>query len=120
MGAGAERTARVDQDRLEAGGRLLPRRPDPEATDRDAVVELAPRVLPSLGDVVRLDDVEADRRLVGVHREGAVELFDTLGEQVEKKHELRLAADDDVALQRNALLIFPKMLSSRLYVFSSA
>ena len=78
--------------------RLLPRRPDPEPADRDAVVEVAPLVLPALGDVVDRDDVEAERRLVGVDREGAVELLDALREDVEQEHELRLAADDDVAL----------------------
>jgi hypothetical protein len=64
------------------------------------VVERAPRVLPALGDVLRLDDVEAGRRLLGVDGVGAVELFDALREDVEQKRELRLASDDDVALDQ--------------------
>ena len=46
--AGAERTARDrSRPRVDAGGRLLPRRADPEAADDDAVVELAPARPPS-------------------------------------------------------------------------
>jgi hypothetical protein len=69
-----------------------------------------PAVLPALGDVLHLDDVEAERRLVGVHGVGAVELLDTLREDVEQERELGLATDDDVALQRqrNALLSLSK------------
>ena len=77
-----------------SGRRILPRRPDPEAADGDAVVELPPRVLPSLAHVVGLDDVEADRRLVGVDRERAVELLHAFREEVQEERELRLAADD--------------------------
>ena len=116
---GAEGAAGIDDDRLELRRRLLPRRPDPEAADRDTVVELPPRVLPTLADVVGLEDVEADRRLVGVDREGAVELLHALREEMEQEHELRLAADDDVPLQRNALFSFSKKPSSDLYVCSS-
>ena len=75
--------------------RLLPRRTDPEAPDPHAVMESAPRVLPALGDVVDRDDVEAERRLVGVDGERAVELLDALREDVEQERELGLAADDD-------------------------
>jgi hypothetical protein len=73
-------------------------------------MEGAPAVLPTLGDVLYLDDVEAERRLVGVHGVGAVELLDTLREDVEQERELGLATDDDVALQRqrNALLSLSK------------
>jgi hypothetical protein len=74
------------------------------------VVERAPPVLPALGNVVHGDDVEAERRLVGVDDVRAVELLDTFREDVEQERELRLAADDDVALevQRNALLSLSK------------
>jgi hypothetical protein len=74
------------------------------------VVEGAPAVLPALGDVVQCDDVEAERRLVGVDGVGTVELLDALREDVEQKRELGLAADDDVTLetQRNALLSLSK------------
>ena len=74
------------------------------------VLERTPLVLPSVTDVFNLDDVEADRRLVGVDREGPVELLDTLREDVEQERELGLATDDDVALQRqrNALLSLSK------------
>ena len=70
-----EGPAGIDDDRLEPLRWILPGRPDPEAAHRDTVVELPPRVLPALADVVDLDDVEADRGLVGVDREGAVELL---------------------------------------------
>jgi hypothetical protein len=74
------------------------------------VVEAAPGVLPALGDVFDLDDVEAERRLVGVDGERAVELLDALREDVEQEREFGLAADDDVALQRQrkALFSLPK------------
>jgi hypothetical protein len=60
-------------------------------------VEGAPAVLPALGHVVRCDDVEAERRLVGVDGIGAVELLDALGKDVEQERQLGLTADDDVA-----------------------
>jgi hypothetical protein len=72
------------------------------------VVERAPAVLPAFGDVVHRDDVEAERRLVGVDGVGAVELLDALREDVEQERQLGLAADDDVPFQRNALLSLPK------------
>jgi hypothetical protein len=78
--------------------------------DADSVVERAPAVVPALGDVVDGDDVEPERRLLGVDGVGAVELLDSLREDVEQERELGLAADDDVAvqLQRNALLSLSK------------
>jgi hypothetical protein len=103
----AERAARVDDDRL-------PRRPDPEAPDLDAVVERAPAVLPAVRDIAGLDDVEADRRLVGVDRERAVQLLDALGEDVQQEQQLRLPTDDDISLQRNALFSLSKKPSSVL------
>ena len=84
------------------------------------MVEAAPRVLPPVGDVVGLEDVEADRRLVGVDGERAVELLDALREEMEEQQELGLPADDDVALQRKTLFSFSKSPSSGLYVRSSA
>jgi hypothetical protein len=57
---------------------------------------------------VHLDDVEADRRLVGVDGVAPVELLDALGEDVKKQRELGLAADDDVPSQRNALFSLSK------------
>jgi hypothetical protein len=71
-------------------------------------MERAPAVLPALGHVVDLHDVEAERRLLGVDGVCTVELLDALGEDVEQEQELRLAADDDVSLQRNALLSLSK------------
>jgi hypothetical protein len=71
-------------------------------------VEGAPPVLPALGHVVHRDDVETERRLLGIDRVRAVELLDTLREDVEQQRELGLAADDDVAPQRNALLSLSK------------
>jgi hypothetical protein len=70
------------------------------------VVEGTPAVLPPLGHVVHLDDVEAQRRLVRVDGIRPVELLDAFREDVEQQRELGLAADDDVTLQgqRNALL----------------
>jgi hypothetical protein len=77
-------------------------------------VELPPRVLPSLPHVVDLDDVEPDRGLVGVDREGAVELLDALRKDVQEQRELGLAADDDEPFQRKALFSFSKKPSSAL------
>jgi hypothetical protein len=42
-------------------------------------MERAPRVLPALADVFRRDHVEADRLLLGVDGERAVQLLDALG-----------------------------------------
>jgi hypothetical protein len=78
------------------------------------VVELPPAVLPVVEDVGRVDDVEAEGRLVGVDRERAVELLDALREDVQEECKLRLSADDDVSLQRNALFSFSKKPSSAL------
>ena len=50
MRPGSEGSAGVDHDRDGAGRRLLPGRADPERADLDAVVELAPAVLPALVD----------------------------------------------------------------------
>jgi hypothetical protein len=82
------------------------------------VVEVAPRVLPALREVVRGDvEAVAERalaRIVGVDGEAAVDLLDALREDVEQLCELRLAAGDDDASQRNALLSFSKNPSSGL------
>jgi hypothetical protein len=79
-----ERTAGVDHDRDGVSRGILPRGPDPATADPDAVMKSAPAVLPAFDHVVHRDDVEPDRRLVGVDREGAVELLDTLREDVEQ------------------------------------
>lgn len=71
-------------------------------------MERTPAVLPPLGHVFDLHDVEAERRLLRVDGERAVELFDALREDVEQERELGLAADDDVPFQRNALLSLSK------------
>jgi hypothetical protein len=76
------------------------------------VVERAPPILPPIRHVVGFDDVESDRRLVGIDGKGAVQLLDAVREDVEKQRELRLAADDDIPLQRNALFSLPKKPSS--------
>jgi hypothetical protein len=62
-------------------------------------MEVAPPVRPVFVDLVRCDDVEAERRLIRVDGIGAVQLLDALGEDVEQERELRFAADDDVALE---------------------
>jgi hypothetical protein len=62
-------------------------------------MEVAPTVRPVFVDLVRGDDVEAERRLVCVDGIGAVQLLDAFGEDVEQERELRFAADDDVALE---------------------
>jgi hypothetical protein len=72
------------------------------------VVEVPPCIRPALVHLVHCDDVEADRRLVGVDGVASVELLDALGKEVEQERELGLAADDDVPSQRNALLSLPK------------
>jgi hypothetical protein len=43
-------------------------------------MERAPPVLPALGHVVHRDDVEPERRILGVDGVRAVELLDALGE----------------------------------------
>ena len=106
--AGAEGAARIDDDGDFVRRRLFPRRADPQTADGRAVMERAPPVLPALGDVVDRDDVEAERRFLGVDGVGAVELLDALREDVEQERELGLAADDDVPPQRKALLSLSK------------
>src|SRR5438105_405642 len=125
MRPGAEGTPGVDHDRLELRRRVLPRRPDPEATDDDAVMEGAPSVLPAVGDVLHADvEAFAQRALagiVGVDREAAVELLHALRKQLEQLRELELAPADDDPPQRNALFSLSKKPSSSWrYVFSSA
>jgi hypothetical protein len=71
-------------------------------------MEVAPRIRPALVHLVHGDDVETDRRLVGVDGIASVELLDALGEDVKQERELGLAADDDVPSQRKALLSLPK------------
>jgi hypothetical protein len=88
------------------------------------VVEVAPRVLPALGNGLG-GHVEAIAQsalavLVGVDGEAVVDLLDALREDVEQLRELGLAAGDDDASQRNALFSFSKKPSSALYVRSSA
>src|SRR5262249_34335348 len=83
---------------------------------------------PAVRHVVDLHDVEADRRLVGVDRERAVELLDAVREDVQEQEELGLAADDHVPLQcrpvrracahRKRPLTLSKNPSSVLYVRS--
>ena len=77
------------------------------------MVEATPGILPALGDVLDLDDVEPERWLVRVDGERSVELLDPLREDVEEQDELRLSADDDVSLQRKALLSLSKRPSER-------
>src|SRR5207247_11024560 len=114
----------VDPDRRRLGRRVLPRRPDPETADHDAVVELPPRIFPAFCDFCTAD-VEALAQSVlalsvGVDREAAVDLLDALREQIEQVCELELAAGDDDASQRKALLSLSKKPSSGLSGFSSA
>jgi hypothetical protein len=49
------------------------------------VVEPAPGILPALRDVLDLDDVEAERRLLRVDGKPAVELLDALREDVKQE-----------------------------------
>jgi hypothetical protein len=74
-------------------------------------MESAPGILPALLDVLGLEQVEAERRIVGIDRVRAVQLLDALGKDVQQERELGLAADYDVPLQRNALLSFSKIPS---------
>jgi hypothetical protein len=111
---GAERSAGIHVHRDLAGRGCLPRRADPEPADDDAVVKLAPCILPSLSHLVDVDDVEAERTLVGIDGEGTVELLDALRKNVQEQRQLGLAADDHVAIQRKALFSFSKKPSSAL------
>jgi hypothetical protein len=82
-------------------------------------VEAAPVVLPALGDAVVRADVEplaegSRARLVGVNRKAVAELLDALREDLQQLRELRLAAGDDDASQRNALFSLSKKPSSGL------
>jgi hypothetical protein len=49
------------------------------------VVKPAPRVLPAVPDGLHLDNVEAERRLLRVDGEGAVELLDAFGKDVQQE-----------------------------------
>jgi hypothetical protein len=79
-------------------------------------MELAPRLLPALGERRRRDlEMQAELTLagvVGVDRVAAVDLLDADREQVEQLGELELAAGDEDAPQRNALFSFSKKPSS--------
>jgi hypothetical protein len=75
-------------------------------------MERPPCVLPAILHVLDLDHVEADGRLLGVDGEAAVQLLDARGEDVEEEGQLRLAADDDVPLQRKKLFSLSKSPSS--------
>ena len=50
MGARSEREPRLDDDRDYARGNVHPRRADPERTDTNAAMELAPALLPAWFD----------------------------------------------------------------------
>jgi len=119
MRAGAEGAAGVDHDGECAGRGRLPRRADPKRTDRDAVMELAPAVLPSLGDF-------GDER-VGEGREhaagrlsvrgeldggGALALLESLGRELDEAgaelFRLGVGRRDGGPDQRNALLSLSK------------
>src|SRR5207248_9978325 len=120
--ARAEGAARIDRDRRDAGRRLLPRRPDPEAADDDAVVEVAPRVLPPLRDGRRGCALEplaqgALPSLVGVDGVALVQLLHPVREQVEQQRELALAAgeDDSPDQRRKTPLSFSNRPSSARY-----
>jgi hypothetical protein len=79
-------------------------------------MEPTPSVLPAVVDVLDLDNVEAERRLLCVDGEGAVELLDAFRKDVQQEQELGLPADDDEALQRKALLSLSKSPSDFPYV----
>jgi hypothetical protein len=82
-------------------------------------MELAPRLLPALCDRVRVDvrEVLAHDLLavvVGVDRVAVAEVLDAAREELQQLGELDLAARDDNASQRNALLSLSKNPSSAL------
>ena len=92
MCSGSEGAARFDHDHPDAVGRQLPGRADPERADPNAVVKLAPALLPVLGDLTHRDigEVRAHAALarcvgVGGQLDRAVELalLDALREQLE-------------------------------------
>ena len=123
MGAGAEGSARIDDDREGAGRGRLPRRADPERPDPDRAMELAPAVLPARFDLgsCRIGEGGEDS-LAGLSVRGQLELARMLdllepvrGELQEPRAELlgRLGRDADRgADQRNALFSFSKKPSS--------
>ena len=127
--AGAERAARVDDDRDRAGRRLLPRRPDPERADPDRPVELAPAILPA-----RLDLLERARRRTPARaaprrprrctrrarrRRRASTLLEALREELEQRARASSASaaatvTETAQAQRNALFSLSKNPSSAL------
>ena len=141
MPAGPERAARIDHDRDRAVVGSLPRRPDPQRSDANRLVELPPAVLPVVlddggrGAAERLPDSFFTR---SVRVRGELEptftrdLFESLGEELDH-HGARLLGpcvgdgDRDAAqkrhadpgIQRMAFLSFSKKPSSRRYVSSS-
>ena len=111
--AGAERAARVDDDGDAPRPAAPPTagRPSSRPTRTPWWNARQPSSQPSATSST-VDDIEPERRLVGVDGVRAVELLDALREDVEQERELRLAADDDVPPQRNALLSLSKSPSA--------
>jgi hypothetical protein len=131
VAAGAERAARVDDDRLRVGRRLFPGRPDPQLSDTHRPVEIAPAFLPAARNVLGGDLAERgpEPLLAGVVGVGdqleavrVVELLESLREELEHQRAGLLGAfsgnrrGDPAQAQRNALFSFWKNPSSASYV----
>ena len=123
---GAEGTARIDDHGDRVGGRLLPRRPHPQRSDPERLMELAPAVLPPWFDQLRGDVAERSpdplfARSVRVGDQRSFCLLESLRVQLEELRPRRLQVigrdrDADPAeldpAQRNALLSLSKNPSS--------
>ena len=124
MGAGAERTARVDHDRGRVCRPVGPGRPDPERPDTDGLVKRLPTIAPVGGDVLpsyASEDVPepllAARIRVSDELDsvGALDLFEALWEELEHLRARFLCAlggdgnrNPPDRVQRNALFSLSK------------
>src|SRR5919198_2550439 len=134
MRARPEGASRVDHDDRRVRGRLLPWLSDPYRPDADRPVEVAPAVLPALGDVLRhrsaAEGLPQPLLAVGIgvgDELDAFRLFDLLeavGEQLDHSRARELGSSggdghrDAPRRQRNALFSFSKKPSSTRYVSS--
>jgi hypothetical protein len=121
MSTGAEGSARIDHDGRRVGRRVLPRRPDPDRADRDAVVEVAPALGPVLAYIDRNRTGEGGAQAPLARRVGVdgqlepvrpIDLLEAVREQLQNRGTRLLGPveidENGEAPQRNALFSFWK------------
>jgi hypothetical protein len=124
--SGSERATRVDDDGDGVSRRLLPGRANPEWTDPDRPVKLAPAVLPTvcnLAGACTRKRGDYTQRGVAVCRELVACLLESLGRQLDEARaqllELLTRDADRRADQRKALFSLSKNPSCGVYVSAS-